>query len=315
MVGVGPGRRRWCPAPTSTWWSAPGGWPVLVPPVGPTRRHPAAVTASGGARCRRASTACWSSAAATWTPPATARTPTAATAGSTDGGTSSSSSCWTRPLERDLPVLAVCRGPRSSTCCSAGPWSSSCPTCSARPATSRRPGAFGEVTVVCEPGTHVHRLLGDRAEVLCSHHQAVDALGESLAGVGPQRRRGRRGRGGPGPAPFAVGVQWHPEESRDLRLFEGLVDAAAPRPTGRPDPGATRPSDPPPPGTPSHRPTRQPTKEQTMSDVATSRQPGHGAGRSPRSRSTGWRRPTRPWPGPSRPARRGGRWLRPTGPA
>jgi gamma-glutamyl-gamma-aminobutyrate hydrolase PuuD len=25
---------------------------------------------------------------------------------------------------------------------------------------------------------------------------------------------------------FAVGVQWHPEENGDVRLFAGLVDAA-----------------------------------------------------------------------------------------
>ena len=34
-----------------------------------------------------------------------------------------------------------------------------------------------------------------------------------------------------------------------------------------------------------------------------------------RSRSTGWRRPTRRWPGPMPPDRPGGRWPRPTGPA
>ena len=61
--------------------------------------------------------------------------------------------------------------------------------------------------------------------VLCSHHQAVDALGESLL-VSARSDDGVieavevLGR------TFAVGVQWHPEENGDVRLFAGLVDAA-----------------------------------------------------------------------------------------
>ena len=41
---------------------------------------------------------------------------------------------------------------------------------------------------------------------------------------------------------FAVGVQWHPEEDGDVRLFAGLVEAAR---ANRDRVGATQPSHPP----------------------------------------------------------------------
>ena len=85
--------------------------------------------------------------------------------------------------------------------------------------------------MTCEPGTHVHRLLGEQAEVLCSHHQAIDALGESLlvsarSDDGVVEAVEVLGR------TFAVGVQWHPEENGDVRLFAGLVEAARARAVG-----------------------------------------------------------------------------------
>jgi len=61
--------------------------------------------------------------------------------------------------------------------------------------------------------------------VLCSHHQAIDVLGETLlvsarSDDGVVEAVEVLGR------TFAVGVQWHPEENGDVRLFAGLVDAA-----------------------------------------------------------------------------------------
>ncbi len=89
-----------------------------------------------------------------------------------------------------------------------------------------RPGAFGSVTVVSEPDTLVHRLFGERFDVLCSHHQAVGSLGRDLevtarsedGVVEAVELRDHR---------FVVGVQWHPEENGDVRLFEELVSAAS----------------------------------------------------------------------------------------
>ena len=75
-------------------------------------------------------------------------------------------------------------------------------------------------------GVAVRGLFGTRAEVLCSHHQALGRLGADLVVtarsedgvVEAVELPGRR---------FVVGVQWHPEETGDVRLFEALVRAAA----------------------------------------------------------------------------------------
>jgi gamma-glutamyl-gamma-aminobutyrate hydrolase PuuD len=88
-----------------------------------------------------------------------------------------------------------------------------------------RPGAFGAITVSTEPGSTVHRLLGDRVDVRCCHHQALATLGRGLvvtarSGDGVVEAVELPGRR------FVVGVQWHPEEVGDLRLFEALLASA-----------------------------------------------------------------------------------------
>ena len=72
----------------------------------------------------------------------------------------------------------------------------------------------------------VHRLVGARTEVLCSHHQAVDRLGAGLVVTARSEDGVIEAVELPGHR-FVLGVQWHPEENGDLRLFEALVAAAA----------------------------------------------------------------------------------------
>lgn len=128
-------------------------------------------------------------------------------------------------LDRDLPVLAVCRGHQVLNVLLGGTLVQHLPDVLGSARHQPRAGAFGAVTVRTEPSTHVHRLLGREADVRCSHHQAIDRLGESLL-VAARSDDGVieavevLGR------TFAVGVQWHPEENGDVRLFTGLVDAA-----------------------------------------------------------------------------------------
>jgi len=128
-------------------------------------------------------------------------------------------------LEDDLPVLAVCRGHQVLNVLLGGTLVQQLPDLLGSTRHQPSAGAFGEVTVVTEPGTIVHRLLGDRPVVQCSHHQAIEDVGDSLL-VSARSDDGVieavevLGR------TFAVGVQWHPEEDGDVRLFAGLVDAA-----------------------------------------------------------------------------------------
>jgi gamma-glutamyl-gamma-aminobutyrate hydrolase PuuD len=137
-------------------------------------------------------------------------------------------------LHRDLPVLAVCRGLQVLNVGLGGTLVQQLGDTVGTTAHQPRPGAFGTVAVRALHGTTVQQVMGDRFEVLCSHHQAVDALGEGLVVTArsddgvveavelPDHR-------------FVVGVQWHPEESGDLRLFEALVQATAvlPAPAGQ----------------------------------------------------------------------------------
>jgi len=128
-------------------------------------------------------------------------------------------------LDRDLPLLAICRGHQVLNVLLGGTLVQQLPDLLGTTRHQPAAGAFGEVTVRPEPSTIVHRLLGDEAAVLCSHHQAIDAVGESLlvsarSDDGVVEAVEVLGR------TFAVGVQWHPEENGDVRLFAGLVDAA-----------------------------------------------------------------------------------------
>jgi putative glutamine amidotransferase len=72
----------------------------------------------------------------------------------------------------------------------------------------------------------VASILGAETKGYCHHHQALDRLGAGVEAVGFARDGTAeavelRGK------PFAIGVQWHPEESpADNRLFVALVKAA-----------------------------------------------------------------------------------------
>jgi gamma-glutamyl-gamma-aminobutyrate hydrolase PuuD len=71
-------------------------------------------------------------------------------------------------------------------------------------------------------------------DVPTHHHQAIDLIGDGLAAVAWEEdglieavEAGPSALGGlPG---FVLGVQWHPEQGDDPRLFSALVTAAAER--------------------------------------------------------------------------------------
>lgn len=76
------------------------------------------------------------------------------------------------------------------------------------------------------PDSRLARILGrDTTTVTCFHHQAVDQLGPSLAATGWSDDGVVESIELPG-HPFAIAVQWHPEESEDENLFLALAEAA-----------------------------------------------------------------------------------------
>ena len=129
-------------------------------------------------------------------------------------------------LERDMPVLAICRGSQVLNIARGGDLVQHLPDVVGDEKHKHTPGTFADHDVTVEAGTRLGELLGDRAPVKSHHHQGVGAVGAGLREVAwaddgtiegledPERR-------------FALGVLWHPEAGEDLKLFEALVDEAA----------------------------------------------------------------------------------------
>jgi putative glutamine amidotransferase len=129
-------------------------------------------------------------------------------------------------LEADLPVLGVCRGLELINIALGGTLDQHLPDTIGVDAHNPKPGVFGTNEIKLAPGSAVAGLIGDDAIVHCHHHQAISQLATGLTAVGWAQDGTIEAVEMP-EAGFVVGVQWHPEEdSADVRLFEGLVQAA-----------------------------------------------------------------------------------------
>ncbi|GAB1642472.1 gamma-glutamyl-gamma-aminobutyrate hydrolase family protein [Krasilnikovia sp. MM14-A1259] len=127
-------------------------------------------------------------------------------------------------LARDLPVLGVCRGMQLLTVAAGGTLHQHLPDVLGHERHRPAPGVYGTHSATFTPGSRIAGLLGGDAEIHCYHHQGV-------ADAGTLRITGRAADGLPetveDPARrFVLGVQWHPEVTRDKRLFGALINAA-----------------------------------------------------------------------------------------
>jgi putative glutamine amidotransferase len=140
-------------------------------------------------------------------------------------------------LDRDLPILGVCRGMQVMAVAAGGSLFQHLPDVIGSQRHQAEPGtdplaadasAYGRHDAVVKPGSRAYGLLGSRLTVNSFHHQAVADPGPfDMVGWCPDddvieilEHPGRA---------FALGVQWHPERSADLRLFAALAVAAASR--------------------------------------------------------------------------------------
>jgi putative glutamine amidotransferase len=132
--------------------------------------------------------------------------------------------------ERDLPVLAICRGMQSLNVSRGGTLHQHVPDLTALDHNqSERPFAPTH-SVSVTPGSLLHRLAdADVLGVNSYHHQAVDRLGRGLAVCAGAPDGTVEAVWDPG-ARFCLGVQWHPEvlthRADHAPLFESLVAAA-----------------------------------------------------------------------------------------
>ena len=128
-------------------------------------------------------------------------------------------------LERDMPVLAVCRGSQVLNVARGGDLVQHLPEVVGDEQHKHTPGVFADHDVDLVSGTRVQQILGDHAPVKSHHHQGYGQLGEGLREAAraddgtiealedPSRR-------------FALGVLWHPEAGEDFALFKALVEEA-----------------------------------------------------------------------------------------
>jgi len=132
-------------------------------------------------------------------------------------------------LERNLPVLGVCRGMQLLAVATGGSLYQHLPdllgTHVHRPEPFDR-AVYGEHVVQLEADSRCHELLGEVTKVSAMHHQAVadpgafTAVGWCIDDGVIEAMESRAHR-------FAVAVQWHPEVDGDPRLFQGLVNATS----------------------------------------------------------------------------------------
>ena len=133
----------------------------------------------------------------------------------------------TAALERDLPFLGICRGAQLLNVARGGTLIQHLPEVIGSERYNLGGGVFNENPVIVDSGSLVSDLVGNELTVKSYHHQAIDTLGDGLV-VTARSDDGIIQAVEVEGAPFAVAVQWHPEEdaAEDARLFAGLVDAA-----------------------------------------------------------------------------------------
>jgi len=139
-------------------------------------------------------------------------------------------------LTAGVPVLAICRGMQVLNVCRGGTLHQHIPDLIGHQRHEGGQGYYGRHQVQVGPDSMLAQILPEPGffNVPTHHHQAVDLLGHGLRAVaweedgtveaveaGPSELDGLSG--------FVLGVQWHPEQGDDVRLFGALVSAATER--------------------------------------------------------------------------------------
>ena len=134
-----------------------------------------------------------------------------------------------RAIATDTPMLAICRGHQVLNVAMGGTLIQHLPNTLGHAEHQPETGSFTQHPISCVPGTKTAAIFGEEPTVACSHHQAIDRLADGLvatahsielAGIPSVIEAVER----PG-SRFCIGVQWHPEETNDVRPFEALVAA------------------------------------------------------------------------------------------
>ncbi|HLI37408.1 MAG TPA: gamma-glutamyl-gamma-aminobutyrate hydrolase family protein [Streptosporangiaceae bacterium] len=145
-------------------------------------------------------------------------------------------------IDARLPVLAICRGMHVLNVVRDGTLIQHLPEAVGHTGHAPDPVKMTTHDVQLSGGSMLGKIFGSQARVPALHHQAVQRAGSGLLPVAWAQDQVIEAIELQG-HPFAIGVQWHPEEGDDLRLFEALVAAARER-SQRGGPGGPAPGEP-----------------------------------------------------------------------
>lgn len=130
-------------------------------------------------------------------------------------------------IAEGLPMLGICRGIQLMAVAYGGRLHQHLPDVLGHHGHRPMHGPkFGEHAVRLRPGSRAAGILGDGVMVNSFHHQGVADPGR-LAATGWSPEDDLIEVVEDPALPFAIGVQWHPEDTNDFRLFAALVEAAA----------------------------------------------------------------------------------------
>jgi putative glutamine amidotransferase len=129
-----------------------------------------------------------------------------------------------RALERELPVVGICRGMELLNVALGGTLEQQVPHSELHLHT---PGEFTDHEVRLEPGSLAASAVGaELISVRSHHHQGIGRLGAGLVASGHSIPDGLIEAVELPKSPFALGILWHAEEQRRSPVIEALVAAA-----------------------------------------------------------------------------------------
>ena len=132
-----------------------------------------------------------------------------------------------RALERELPLLGICRGMEILNVAYGGDLVAHLETADVHMHT---PGVFSDHEVELEPGSVAARAVGsERVQVRSHHHQGVGRLGDGLVASGRSVGDGVIETVEMGDHEFALGILWHAEEDVRSKVIWALVAATRAR--------------------------------------------------------------------------------------